>query len=149
MRRDAEKDPADEPNALTAKRLLSQVDRKLVKQTVMTSVYGVTYIGARDQIKRRLKERSAIDDEAELFSAACYTAKTTLTALGEMFEAARDIMNWLGECAKTAFPPMMMTAIACKEAGLSFAGVHDSYWTHACDVDQNEQDLEREICGAL
>jgi hypothetical protein len=27
--------------------LLGQVDRKLVKQTVMTSVYGVTYIGAR------------------------------------------------------------------------------------------------------
>lgn len=24
----------------------------------------------------------------------------TLTALGEMFEAARSIMNWLGECAK-------------------------------------------------
>ncbi|XP_011069439.2 DNA-directed RNA polymerase 1A [Sesamum indicum] len=31
---------------------------------------------------------------------------------------------------------MMMTAIACSEAGLSFAGVHDSYWTHACDVDK-------------
>lgn len=47
----------------------------MVKQTVMTSVYGVTYIGARDQIKRRLKERSAIADEAELFHASCYAAK--------------------------------------------------------------------------
>ena len=46
---------------------------------------------------------------------------------------------------RTAFPPnfvhsldgthMMMTAVACREAGLNFAGVHDSYWTHACDVD--------------
>ena len=26
--------------------------------------------------------------------------QTTLTALGEMFEAARSIMSWLGECAK-------------------------------------------------
>lgn len=52
-----------------------QVDRKLVKQTVMTSVYGVTYIGARDQIKRRLKEREAIGDDAEIFGAACYAAK--------------------------------------------------------------------------
>lgn len=52
-----------------------QVDRKLVKQTVMTSVYGVTYIGARDQIKRRLKERGLIADEAEIFRSSCYAAK--------------------------------------------------------------------------
>ncbi|KAG2710877.1 hypothetical protein I3760_04G049900 [Carya illinoinensis] len=199
MQRDAHKDPNIFPDALHARILINQVDRKLVKQTVMTSVYGVTYIGARDQIKRRLKERGAIADEAELFRASCYAAKTTLTALGEMFEAARSIMSWLGECAKiiasenqtvrwttplglpvvqpyrnlqrhliktslqvltlqretekvmvkrqrTAFPPnfvhsldgshMMMTAIACKRAGLNFAGVHDSYWTHACDVDE-------------
>lgn len=198
MRRDAKKDPATDPNVARARLLINQVDRKMVKQTVMTSVYGVTYIGARDQIKRRLKERGAIEDDAELFAAACYAAKITLTALGEMFEAARSIMSWLGDCAKiiasenqpvrwmtplglpvvqpyrkvgrhliktslqvltlqretdkvmvkrqrTAFPPnfvhsldgshMMMTAIACKEAGLNFAGVHDSYWTHACDVD--------------
>ncbi|KAK4484026.1 hypothetical protein RD792_011240 [Penstemon davidsonii] len=198
MKNDAAKDPATDPNVMRARILISQVDRKLVKQTVMTSVYGVTYIGARDQIKRRLKERGAIEDDAESFAAACYAAKTTLTALGEMFEAARSIMSWLGDCAKiiamenepvrwttplglpvvqpyrklgkhviktslqvltlqretdkvmakrqrTAFPPnfvhsldgshMMMTANACSEAGLNFAGVHDSYWTHACDVD--------------
>ncbi|XVF31632.1 hypothetical protein REPUB_Repub17cG0008100 [Reevesia pubescens] len=199
MRRDAQKDPAVFRDALHAKVLVNQVDRKLVKQTVMTSVYGVTYIGARDQIKRRLKERGVITDDKELFGASCYAAKTTLTALGEMFQAARAIMNWLGECAKiiasenqpvswtaplglpvvqpyrvlgrhliktslqvltlqretekimvkrqrTAFPPnfvhsldgshMMMTAVACKKAGLTFAGVHDSYWTHASDVDK-------------
>ncbi|XP_010929072.1 DNA-directed RNA polymerase 2B, chloroplastic/mitochondrial [Elaeis guineensis] len=199
MRRDAQKDPAIDPNALRARLLVNQVDRKLVKQTVMTSVYGVTYVGAREQIKRRLKERGVISDDTELFGASCYAAKTTLTALGEMFQAARSIMGWLGDCAKiiasenhpvrwttplglpvvqpyralgrhliktslqvltlqretdkvmvkrqrTAFPPnfvhsldgshMMMTAVACKIAGLNFAGVHDSYWTHACDVDQ-------------
>lgn len=56
---------------------LAQVDRKLVKQTVMTSVYGVTYIGARDQIKRRLKERAAMEDDNELFACACYAAKVS------------------------------------------------------------------------
>ncbi|PHT57011.1 DNA-directed RNA polymerase 2, chloroplastic/mitochondrial [Capsicum baccatum] len=199
MKRDAQRDPAEFPDAVRARVLVNQVDRKLVKQTVMTSVYGVTYIGARDQIKRRLKERGAIGDDSEIFGAACYAAKVTLTALGEMFEAARSIMTWLGECAKiiasenepvrwttplglpvvqpyhkigrhfiktslqiltlqretdkvmvkrqrTAFPPnfihsldgshMMMTAVACRRAGLNFAGVHDSYWTHACDVDK-------------
>jgi DNA-directed RNA polymerase len=38
-----------------AKRLAALVDgmisRKVVKQTVMTSVYGVTYVGARKQIQ--------------------------------------------------------------------------------------------------
>ncbi|KAK6157761.1 hypothetical protein DH2020_012009 [Rehmannia glutinosa] len=208
MKRDAAGDPATDPNVMRARLLIDQVDRKLVKQTVMTSVYGVTYIGARDQIKRRLKERGAIEDDTELFACACYAAKTTLTALGEMFEAARSIMSWLGDCAKiianenqpvrwttplglpvvqpyrklgrhmiktslqvltlqretdkvmakrqrTAFPPnfvalldgshMMMTAIACSEAGLSFAGVHDSYWTHACDVDKMNKILREKF----
>ncbi|XP_066398076.1 DNA-directed RNA polymerase 2B, chloroplastic/mitochondrial-like isoform X1 [Miscanthus floridulus] len=202
MRMDAQKDPSIDPSidpdVTRARLIVDQVDRKLVKQTVMTSVYGVTYVGAREQIKRRLKERGVIPDEAELFGASCYAAKVTLTALGEMFQAARGIMNWLGDCAKviacenepvrwttplglpvvqpyrklgkhliktslqvltlqretdkvmvkrqrTAFPPnfvhsldgshMMMTAVACKRQGLNFAGVHDSYWTHACDVD--------------
>ncbi|XP_047170921.1 DNA-directed RNA polymerase 1B, mitochondrial isoform X1 [Vigna umbellata] len=208
MKSDAEKDPQTNPNALHARRIISQVDRKLVKQTVMTSVYGVTYIGAREQIKRRLKERCAIEDDIELFTAACYAARTTLTALEEMFEAARSIMDWLGDCAKviastnqavrwitplglpvvqpyrqlgrhliktslqiltlqretdkvmakrqrTAFPPnfvhsldgshMMMTAVACKKAGLNFAGVHDSYWTHACDVDEMNKILREKF----
>ncbi|KAK4481656.1 hypothetical protein RD792_012563 [Penstemon davidsonii] len=208
MKSDSEKDPATDPNALLAKILIGQVDRKLVKQTVMTSVYGVTYVGAREQIKRRLEEKGLITDDRLLFSAACYAAKVTLAALGELFQAARAIMAWLGDCAKiiasenepvrwttplglpvvqpyfktqrhvirtslqvlalqregdsveirkqrTAFPPnfvhsldgshMMMTAIACRDAGLRFAGVHDSFWTHACDVDRMNLILRRKF----
>lgn len=55
-----------------------QVDRKLVKQTVMTSVYGVTFVGAREQIKRRLQEKGQISDDRLLFKAACYAAKVRL-----------------------------------------------------------------------
>lgn len=51
------------------------MDRKLVKQTVMTSVYGVTYVGAREQIKRRLEEKGLITDDRLLFTASCYAAK--------------------------------------------------------------------------
>ncbi|KAM7252703.1 hypothetical protein ACFE04_008212 [Oxalis oulophora] len=199
MTKDSNKDPTTNPTALLAKILIDQVDRKLVKQTVMTSVYGVTYIGAREQIKKRLEEKGLITDDRQLFAASCYAAKVTLVALGEIFQAARATMAWLGDCAKaiasenqpvrwttplglpvvqpyckterhlirtslqvlalqregdsvmvrkqrTAFPPnyvhsldgthMMMTAVACRDAGLHFAGVHDSFWTHACDVDK-------------
>ncbi|KAK4853516.1 hypothetical protein QYF36_010423 [Acer negundo] len=208
MKRDSNKDPAKNPHAALAKILIDQVDRKLVKQTVMTSVYGVTFVGAREQIKRRLEEKGHITDDRQLFAAACYAAKVTLTALGEIFQAARGIMGWLGDCAKlvasenqpvrwttplgllvvqpyckserhlirtslqvlalqregdsvevrkqrTAFPPnfvhsldgshMMMTAVACRDAGLHFAGVHDSFWTHACDVDQMNQILREKF----
>ncbi|KAI5079887.1 hypothetical protein GOP47_0005366 [Adiantum capillus-veneris] len=195
-----EKDFLAESLSEKARQLHSQVDRKLVKQTVMTSVYGVTYVGARAQIMNRLQERPSINDDKQAFNLSCYAAKTTLEALGEMFTAARIIMGWLGDCAKivasqnqsvkwttplglpvvqpyrkpqrilvrtslqilaltdsndtnimvrrqkSAFPPnfvhsldsthMMMTAIACSKAGLTFAGVHDSYWTHAGDVDK-------------
>ena len=31
-----------------------EVNRKIVKQTVMTSVYGVTFVGAREQIEGQL-----------------------------------------------------------------------------------------------
>ena len=47
---------------------------------------------------------------------------------------------------RSAFPPnfvhsldsthMMFTARAMYKAGLEFSAVHDSYWTHACDVDR-------------
>lgn len=48
-----------------------------MKQTVMTSVYGVTYVGAREQIKRRLEEKGIITDDRLLFTAACYAAKVS------------------------------------------------------------------------
>ncbi|XP_010904633.1 DNA-directed RNA polymerase 3B, chloroplastic isoform X1 [Elaeis guineensis] len=208
MRKDSARDPTTNPTALLAKALVDQVDRKLVKQTVMTSVYGVTFVGAREQIKRRLEEKGLITDDRLLFTASCYAAKVTLDALGEMFQAARSIMKWLADCAKviasedqpvrwttplglpvvqpykncerhlirtslqvlalqreghsvsvkrqkSAFPPnfvhsldgshMMMTAISCKNAGLHFAGVHDSFWTHACDVDRMNQILREQF----
>ena len=48
-----------------------------MKQTVMTSVYGVTYVGAREQIKRRLEEKGIISDDRQLFNASCYAAKVS------------------------------------------------------------------------
>lgn len=49
-----------------AKRTQSIITRKLVKQTVMTSVYGVTYVGARAQIAKRLKEIDFDEDRSPL-----------------------------------------------------------------------------------
>lgn len=45
-----------------------------VKQTVMTSVYGVTYIGARQQMTSRLKDKGWTQEDV-IFKASSYGAK--------------------------------------------------------------------------
>jgi len=199
VRKRVDEDAKDgHPQALI---LQGKIERKIVKQTVMTSVYGVTYIGARQQISNAMQDRGVVRDE-DLWKASSYIAKLTFAALREMFVCARAIMDWLGICAKeiakkghtvkwetplglpivqpykkekgtrdhiktlvqkvclksdehlpinvhkqkSAFPPnyihsldsshMLLTASAMKENNLTYASVHDSYWTHAATVDQ-------------
>lgn len=56
---------------------------------------------------------------------------------------------------KSAFPPnyvhsldsthLMKTALRCHKLGIEFAAVHDSYWTHACDIDVMNKILREEF----
>lgn len=196
--------------------LRGKITRKVVKQSVMTNVYGVTFIGAKAQIYRALADKGDVH-ESLLKPASDIITRSTFKALKDMFSGAHGIQEWLKECAKriskslgpsdfrngkpkktlpylspviwtsplglpvcqpyrkndtnsvntvmcnitltrpdvlgpvdgrkqaTAFPPnyihsldashMLLSAIACNRAGLTFASVHDSFWTHACDVD--------------
>uniref|UniRef100_V5EUZ9 DNA-directed RNA polymerase n=2 Tax=Kalmanozyma brasiliensis (strain GHG001) TaxID=1365824 RepID=V5EUZ9_KALBG len=221
--------------------LQGKVTRKVVKQTVMTTVYGVTFIGAKNQVMRQLADRGDVPAE-DLFAAASYLAKIIMSCIGNLFSGAQKIQDWLSFSAKviaksipaqrleeatrpyqptdaslrradargysrdtakadrivkeqmtsviwttalglpvvqpyrkskkkqvstalqtvfihdplsnsevspakqaSAFPPnfihsldathMILTALECHAAGLTFASVHDSYWTHAADID--------------
>lgn len=209
-----------------AQMLTGKIARKVVKQTVMTTVYGVTFVGARDQIERQLRDRGDIPAE-DCWLAAAYLAKVTLACIGDLFTGAKHIQNWLTLTAKliaksipperieevtragtsekktnrlrkeqmtsviwttplglpivqpyrqtkrkqiatklqtvfiadpnvpaavntlkqaSAFPPnfihsldathMMLTALQCRNRDITFASVHDSYWTHASSVDE-------------
>ncbi|GFO50279.1 DNA-directed RNA polymerase [Plakobranchus ocellatus] len=163
------------------------IKRKVIKQTIMTTVYGVTRYGAREQIHRQLKDIPEFPAE-ESWRGSMYLTQTTFDCLREMFTAAKDIQDWLTEASslissfvpvdwitplgfpvmqpyfkrvgkhskgfdrfkpntmkqKNAFPPnyihsldsthMMLTALYCVHAGITFVSVHDCYWTHACDV---------------
>ncbi|XP_022047398.2 DNA-directed RNA polymerase, mitochondrial [Acanthochromis polyacanthus] len=176
------------------------ISRKVVKQTVMTVVYGVTRYGGRLQIEKRLKE---IDEFPKnyVWDASHYLVRLVFSGLKEMFTGTREIQDWLTESArlisksghtvqwvtplglpiiqpyhrtrsqvlkstiqhitlqinhdtkqspdtvkqKNAFPPnfihsldsthMMLTALHCYSAGLTFVSVHDCFWTHALTVD--------------
>ncbi|NXT61884.1 RPOM protein, partial [Chaetops frenatus] len=75
------------------------ISRKVVKQTVMTVVYGVTRYGGRLQIEKRLKEIDEFPEEF-LWEASHYLVKQVFNSIKEMFSATRDIQNWLTESAK-------------------------------------------------
>ncbi|KAG5674913.1 hypothetical protein PVAND_004858 [Polypedilum vanderplanki] len=187
----------EENNVPVAKILRNFVLRKVIKQTVMTTVYGVTRYGARLQIAKQLKD---IDDFPKewVWPASSYLASKTFDSIREMFTSAREIQDWFVDCARlistvccdnvewvtplglpvvqpysrikikysqtnmeknnvtdmsktpnglkqrNAFPPnfihsldsshMMLTSVHCEKIGLTFASVHDCYWTHASTV---------------
>ncbi|CAN0396488.1 unnamed protein product, partial [Hapterophycus canaliculatus] len=71
-----------------AKMVNGLIDRKVVKQTVMTSVYGVTFVGARKQIQNVLGDRileqtgggelPSVEMEKDVYDAAAYVAKLVM-----------------------------------------------------------------------
>uniref|UniRef100_A0AAV2L0R0 DNA-directed RNA polymerase n=1 Tax=Knipowitschia caucasica TaxID=637954 RepID=A0AAV2L0R0_KNICA len=75
------------------------ISRKVVKQTVMTVVYGVTRYGGRLQIEKRLKE---IDDfpKEHVWDASHYLVRLVFSGLKEMFTGTREIQDWLTESAR-------------------------------------------------
>jgi DNA-directed RNA polymerase len=224
-----------------ARKLCGLISRKVVKRTVMTNVYGVTFVGAALQVRKELEEILDITEFPKSTQAALSRriARKVFDALADLFSGAREIQFWLAESAnrisqlltpeqldqielqlvgkdKSAlvprkrnilvkdvdysdfkssviwttplqmpvvqpyrttkarivkthlqrvnlhsprrsdpihkrkqlqgFPPnfihsldathMHLTALQCNELGITFAAVHDSFWTHAADVEK-------------
>jgi len=190
-----------------AKLVNGLIDRGVVKRTVMTSVYGVTYIGAKKQIQEKIQEKleedgiDVVEIDNEIHTACSYLASVTMEVIGQEFTGAEETKNWLLSCARliaqqdhpmawispigvpviqpyrqnkshtivtllqsvvvvdtsedlpihkkrqvSAFPPnyihsldsshMLLTALEMDRRGLTFSAVHDSFWTHPCDVDE-------------
>ncbi|XP_039694948.1 DNA-directed RNA polymerase, mitochondrial isoform X2 [Pteropus medius] len=75
------------------------ISRKVVKQTVMTVVYGVTRYGGRLQIEKRLRELSDFPQEF-VWEASHYLVRQVFNSLQEMFSGTRAIQRWLAESAR-------------------------------------------------
>lgn len=103
--------------------LKDHIARKVVKQPVMTNVYGVTFHGARAQVKKQLLEllpKASLDNDINPNTMAGYIAKEIFVALGKMFNGAQLIQAWLGECGariSQAITPEQLTRIKQKRAG--------------------------------
>ncbi|KAL8747250.1 MAG: hypothetical protein Q9184_007627, partial [Pyrenodesmia sp. 2 TL-2023] len=106
-----------------ARSLQGKITRKVVKQTVMTNVYGVTFMGARLQVAKQLMDLYPDFPKTVTVNyqgAAYYIAKKIFQALANMFNGAHDIQYWLGDCASriaTAVTPEQMQRAEAAMAG--------------------------------
>lgn len=64
----------------------------------MTSVYGVTFIGAREQIYKQLQNQNFMSED-ENYAASIYLARLTLQAISNLFNGAHGIKEWFRQCA--------------------------------------------------
>lgn len=99
------------------------ITRKVVKQPVMTNVYGVTYHGAKAQVKKQLADvlpKASLDNEIHHHKLAAYVATLIFKALSRMFTGATAIQTWLGECGSRisqSLTPQQIERIKQRRAG--------------------------------
>ncbi|KAF2703554.1 DNA/RNA polymerase [Pleomassaria siparia CBS 279.74] len=86
----------------TAIFLDGKISRKVVKRTVMTNVYGVTFMGAKlqvlDELKDMFPKHETPEGVPDLSRVAMYVVTKIFKALSQIFNGAQEIQYWLGEC---------------------------------------------------
>lgn len=78
------------------------VKRKVIKQTVMTTVYGVTRYGAKLQIAKQLKDIDDFPKEYVWLASAYLTGTTTNNSLIYRFVPRISDRGW-GDCSAGKF----------------------------------------------
>jgi DNA-directed RNA polymerase len=81
--------------------LKNKIVRKTIKQTVMTTVYNVTFYGAKLQVQRQLETTEGIPAD-KVVEASAYIAAKTFDSIRQLFKSARSIQDWFSECAYLA-----------------------------------------------
>lgn len=92
---------ADAENGIEiANKLEGFVRRKVVKQTVMTTVYGVTRYGGKHQIMRQLGYLDRQIPKEDRSRCADYLVGRVFDSITEMFSGAKNIQAWLTNLAQ-------------------------------------------------
>ena len=99
--------------------------RKVVKQTVMTNVYGVTFLGAVRQVRNQIDDLyPELKEQRRSGAAGTYIARKIFKALGTMFSGAHEIQYWLGDCANrigsSLSPAQLKLIVERSQKGLYF-----------------------------
>jgi len=92
------------------------LQRKVVKQTVMTVVYGVTVLGAKDQVLAQLEDLlGETVEEKILAEIAQYLATQVLRSIDEVFRKAMRIKKWFDDvsriCNKVGVPVAWISGV--------------------------------------
>lgn len=82
-----------------AEKLQGKVTRKIIKQPVMTKVYGVTKYGARLQIEARLREFGLVPSD-DIQQASSYLTSLVMESIRALFVRAQAIQDWLTRTAR-------------------------------------------------
>lgn len=64
----------------------------------MTTVYNVTFYGAKLQIQRQLEDTKGFPLD-QVKPASGYIATKTFNSIRQLFSSAREIQDWFSECA--------------------------------------------------
>ncbi|XP_050301469.1 DNA-directed RNA polymerase, mitochondrial isoform X2 [Anthonomus grandis grandis] len=95
----------DEENGVEIAKLLKGfIKRKVIKQTIMTTVYGVTKFGAKLQIAKQLKDIEGFPKDA-VWAASPYLTECTFDSLQTMFTSTKEIQDWFTQCARMISGP--------------------------------------------
>ncbi|SMQ54212.1 unnamed protein product [Zymoseptoria tritici ST99CH_1A5] len=100
VKAEVDKDAAE--GNLVAQVLQGRLTRKCVKQPVMTNVYGVTFYGAKEQVRKQLEvlfPEVGPYGPVNMGNMSHYVATKIFKSLGDMFKGAQSIQAWLGQCA--------------------------------------------------
>ncbi|KAF7233276.1 hypothetical protein EG68_08628 [Paragonimus skrjabini miyazakii] len=103
------------------------VRRKVIKQSVMTTVYGVTLYGASEQIRKQLRELDDFPAREWLGPAGAYLARLTLASIGTIFTSSTDIQAWFGQVCEHHFVCVYCTVCILNLLGWVFSFIHSVY----------------------
>jgi DNA-directed RNA polymerase len=78
--------------------LLPMIDKDIVKQPTMTTVYGVTFSGAQEQIMNTLGDKGVAEEHR--YEMASYLTHIVLRAIEGVCGRAAPAMEWLRESAR-------------------------------------------------
>uniref|UniRef100_A0A183AYT0 DNA-directed RNA polymerase n=1 Tax=Echinostoma caproni TaxID=27848 RepID=A0A183AYT0_9TREM len=88
-----------EAGLAVAQILQNFVRRKVIKQSVMTTVYGVTLYGASEQIRKQLRDLDDFPGREWIGPAGAYLARSTLNSIGCIFTSSAEIQAWFGQAS--------------------------------------------------
>lgn len=111
--------------------LKNNITRKVVKQPVMTTVYGVTAFGAKLQVaKQLLKLKDYNNDKSLTLRHGFYIANKIFDSINELFSNAEHIQNWLGYCSRLISKSLVMPKINdLKKKKVDVESVSTLIWT--------------------